>query len=364
MIPVSKPSMPDRKRLDRYLSTIYGSARLTNNGPLVQELTARLEDYLGVRNLLLVANGTLALQVAYRALGLGGAQGGPQPTAITTPFTFVATESSLRWEGIEPLFADIDRATLNLSPIEAGRRIRESTRSLVPVHVYGNPCDVQGFDELATRHGLRTVYDAAHAFGVGLGGRSILGWGDASTLSFHATKVFHTVEGGGIVFRDADDRERAEEIMNFGCAPGTIEVRRLGINAKLSEVHAAFGLALLEDIDRIIGRRLELCELYSERLGDCIEQPSWSADANRVGAYMPVLFATPAQRSACEMVLAASEISSRRYFSPCLAPPADPELVPIARTMAERILCLPLYPEMRDDDVSTVVQAVRRSLGA
>jgi len=209
MTPFTQPSMPDRRKLDKYLDGIYQSKWLTNNGPLVRELTVRLEEYLGVENLLLVSSGTMGLQIAYRALGISGPSNDGQTEVITTPFTFVATESSLRWEGLRPKFADIRPDTFNLCPEKSAELITANTRAVLPVHVYGNPCDIDAFDEISTNSDSKLVYDAAHAFGVRVNGRSVLSSGDASVLSFHATKVFHTVEGGGVVFKDPDALSRA-----------------------------------------------------------------------------------------------------------------------------------------------------------
>lgn len=199
MIPVTKPYLPSREKLDRYIDGIYERAWLTNNGELVQQLTKRLEEYLGVENLLLVANGTLALQIAYRALGITGHHA---PTeAITTPFTFVATASSLKWEGVDPVFADIDPDTWCLDPSSIEPAITSKTRVIIPVHVFGNACDIEAIDAIASQHSLKVIYDASHAFSVNYKGESLLKHGDASTLSFHATKLFHTGEGGAIIFK-------------------------------------------------------------------------------------------------------------------------------------------------------------------
>ena len=362
MIPVTKPSMPSRRRLDQYLTGIYRSQRLTNNGPLVRELTGRLEEFLGVRNLLLVSSGTMALQVAYRALEVAGLPGRESFAAVTTPFTFVATASSLKWEGLRPKYADIRPDTLNLCPRKAQTILDKDTRMLVPVHVYGNPCDVEEFAEIAVRSGLKLVYDAAHAFGIRLNGDSILNWGDASVLSFHATKVFHTVEGGGIVFRDADVCERAAEIINFGINPVTEKVDRVGINAKMSELHAAFGLALLDDIDMILERRMELSAIYTGGLPAGLETPIWNQAASKNAAYMPVLFNSSEDRTRCERALRDAKIGTRRYFSPCLGSDQDLPTLAVAKAASERVLCLPLYVGLSDKQVAKIVSTITDAL--
>ncbi|WP_029652927.1 DegT/DnrJ/EryC1/StrS family aminotransferase, partial [Marinobacter daepoensis] len=195
MIPVTKPYFPSREKLNYYIDGIYERQWLTNNGQLVQELTKRLEDYLGVENLLLVSSGTLALQIAYRALGVSDANPGAQPEAITTPFSFIATASSLKWDGVQPVFADIDPHTWCLNPATIEAAITPNTRAIVPVHVFGNACDVEAIGAIAQKYNLKVIYDAAHAFGVKYKGESLLKHGDAATLSFHATKLFHTGEG-------------------------------------------------------------------------------------------------------------------------------------------------------------------------
>jgi dTDP-4-amino-4,6-dideoxygalactose transaminase len=340
MIPVTKPHLPEIGRYIRYIERCYENNQLTNNGPLAQELKARLEEYLGVQNLLLVANGTLALQIAYKALGVSG-------KAITTPFTFVATSSSLKWEGIEPVYADIDAQSLDLCPEKVLEAIDPEVTALVPVHVYGNPCDVEAFDEIAKEHDLKVIYDAAHAFGVRLNGRSILQWGDAATLSFHATKVFHTVEGGAIVFKKREDYERACRLINFGYEEG--EVVDEGINAKMSEFHAAMGLSMLDEIETVLAKREEVHRRYYEALESLYEMPVWKEGATRNYAYFPVLFPSEDALLKTQERLNEAGIFPRRYFYPSLDTRgydlSDGEN-PISRDRASRVLCLPMYPAL------------------
>ena len=340
MIPVTKPHLPEIGRYIRYIERCYQNNQLTNNGPLAQELKARLEEYLGVQNLLLVANGTLALQIAYKVLGVSG-------KAITTPFTFVATSSSLKWEGIEPVFADIDRETLDLCPEKTREALDPDVTALVPVHVYGNPCDVEAFDKIAKEHGLKVIYDAAHAFGVRLNGKSVLQWGDAATLSFHATKVFHTVEGGAIVFKKKEDYERACRLINFGYEEG--EVVDEGINAKMSEFHAAMGLSMLDEIETVLAKRGEVHYRYYETFKDHFEMPLWKEDATRNYAYFPVLFPSEDALLKTQERLNEAGIFPRRYFYPSLDALGYGKLgeeSPISRDRARRVLCLPLYPAL------------------
>jgi dTDP-4-amino-4,6-dideoxygalactose transaminase len=340
MIPVTKPHLPEIGRYIRYIERCYENNQLTNNGPLAQELKARLEEYLGVQNLLLVANGTLALQIAYKVLGVS-------KKAITTPFTFVATSSSLKWEGIEPVYADIDAQSLDLSPEKVLEAIDPEVTALVPVHVYGNPCDVEAFDRIAKEHDLKVIYDAAHAFGVRLNGKSILQWGDAATLSFHATKVFHTVEGGAVVFKKREDYERACRLINFGYEEG--EVVDEGINAKMSEFHAAMGLCMLDEIDTVLQKREEVYHRYYEALKDHFEMPVWKEGATRNYAYFPVLFPSEDALLKTQERLNEAGIFPRRYFYPSLdtLESGRPDGgSPISRDRARRVLCLPIYPAL------------------
>ena len=340
MIPVTKPHLPEIGRYISYIERCYENNQLTNNGPLAQELKARLEEYLGVQNLLLVANGTLALQIAYKVLGVSG-------KAITTPFTFVATSSSLRWEGIEPVYADIDAQSLDLCPEKVLEAIDPEVTALVPVHVYGNPCDVEAFDRIAKNHDLKVIYDAAHAFGVRLNGKSILLWGDAATLSFHATKVFHTVEGGAIVFKRKEDYERACRLINFGYEEG--EVVDEGINAKMSEFHAAMGLCMLDEIDTVLQQREGVYYRYYEALKDHFEMPVWKEGATRNYAYFPVLFPSEGALLNALQRLNEAGIFPRRYFYPSLdtlGSGRSDRGSPISRDRARRVLCLPMYPAL------------------
>jgi len=346
MIPVTKPHLPEMNRYLGYIVRCYKNCQLTNNGPLVQELKARLEGYLGVQNLLPVANGTLALQIAYRALGVTG-------KAVTTPFTFVATSSSLRWEGIEPAFADIDGATLDLSPERAREVLDPDITALVPVHVYGNPCNVEAFDGIAREHDLKVIYDAAHAFGVELNGRSVLEWGDAATLSFHATKVFHSVEGGAIVFKRREDYERACRLINFGYAEGKVVDE--GINAKMSEFHAAMGLSVLDEIETVFQKRGEIHRRYYEALEDHFEMPAWGEGATRNYAYFPVLFSSESELLAVQRRLNEVGIFPRRYFYPSLDTLGPAGVCPVSRDRARRVLCLPMYPALPEDVLEKII---------
>ncbi|SFD92998.1 dTDP-4-amino-4,6-dideoxygalactose transaminase [Thiohalospira halophila DSM 15071] len=358
MTTVGRPYLPNRKKLEGYLDQVYESQWLTNNGPLVRELEERLGDYLGVDNLLLVANGTLALEVALRTFGISG-------EAVSTPFTFVATSAAIRNEGLGVRYADIDPETLNLDPAKVESACGPDTQALVPVHVYGNPCDVEGFDELARRKGLKTVYDAAHALGVNYDGHSVLRWGDAATLSLHATKLFHTGEGGAVVFRRAEDHERARRLINFGLEAVDGSIPDVGMNAKMSEFHAAVGLAMLDDLPAILEHRKAVGEAYERELDDWVSFPAWSKRGTRNGAYAPILLETPSVRDKVKAVLQSEDVIARSYFSPSLDETAAyraGNFFPESQAKALRTLCLPINTGMDFNDVKKISLCIKRAI--
>lgn len=355
MIFLNKPVAPDLVKLNRYLEKVNKSCWYTNFGPMHQALTERLEDYLGVKNLLLVSNGTLAIQVAAKALNVS--------KSITTPFSFVATSSSLLWQGIDVAFSDIDPSSLNISTdkLEQVWEEHPSYDSLLATHVYGNPCDVKKIDELAKKYNKKVIYDAAHAFGINVGGDSVLSFGEASTLSFHATKVFHTIEGGAIVFKNKVDFDKAKKLINFGIQnDGTLG--EPGINAKLNEYQAAVGLCLLDNIDEILEHRSTLFELYRKELKDIIDMPLWHDNANYNGAYMPICPENETVRLKIGHNLSANDIQFRRYFYPSLDK-AYPKIknfgCEISNAIAENALCLPLHFYMSENDILKVCKAIK-----
>ena len=357
MISIGRPEEPSKREFDRLIDAAMSRSRLTNDGPLLVELTERLEEFLGVQGLLLVANGTLAMQVAYRALSLSG----NGKTALTTPFTFAATESSLLWEGLNVSFRDIDPHSLNLAA--DGLDVDgENADVVVPVHVFSNPCDTSAIDDYARKFSAKVVYDAAHAFGVERDGRSILLEGDAATMSFHATKVFSTVEGGAVLFRDDEALEAARDIIRFGRRSEQEGTTLVGTNAKLSELHAAYGLALLDEMPRIMERRCEVKARYRHQLDDAIAFQARAADATDNGAYCPLVFETPDQREGAQRALADNDIIARQYFHPCLGDPASRASTPVAANISERILCLPVDSQLSDADVDRIAEIVNRSL--
>jgi len=350
MIPVTKPYLPSREKLNSYIDGIYERNWLTNNGPLVQELTSKLERYLGVENLLLVSNGTLALQVAYRVLGVTpGNRSGEAPEAITTPFTFVATASSLKWEGVDPVFVDIDPDTWCLNPANIETAITERTKAIVPVHVFGNACDVESIEKTAKKNNLKVIYDAAHAFGVEYKNESLLKWGDASTLSFHATKLFHTVEGGAIIFKRKEDLEKAKKMISFGLA-GSDSISELGINAKMNEFQAAMGLCVLDEMEAVAAARKSAFDNYQEGLATDVVFQTRQQESTNNSAYAPVLLSSEEQVKEILSDLNDRKIYPRRYFYPSLEQTNlfGNQSCPVSNDISKRILCLPLY-----DDVDT-----------
>ncbi len=359
MINVTKTYLPDKKKYKKYIDKIYRNGWVTNNGLLLRELEERLSEYLGVKNLILVSNGTAALEIAYRTLELDN-------FAVTTPFSFVATTSSLVTNGILPIFADIDPESFCIDPTQIKAQITPHTRAIVPVHIYGNACDVEAIDEIAKRHNLKVVYDAAHAFGVKYRGESLLKHGDISTLSFHATKLFHTVEGGALIVNDDALVEKARFLINFGIA-GPESIPELGINAKMNEFEAAMGLCMLDEIERVIERRREVFERYMKHLSSWVELPVWNREATRNYAYFPVLFESEAQLLRVKKALNDADIYPRRYFYPSLDTLSyiEPKQhKPISRDIASRIMALPIYPELEEKDQMRIISIVCKTLEA
>ncbi|QVK30484.1 DegT/DnrJ/EryC1/StrS family aminotransferase [Pseudomonas syringae] len=353
MINVTKTYLGDIDQFKRYVEGIYARGWLTNHGPLARELTDRLKDYLGVRHIILTNNGTLALQVAYRALGLSG-------SAVTTPFSFVATSSSLQWEGIRPIFADIDAHTWNISPKYIENSIAEDTTAIVATHVFGNPCDVQAIEQIAREHKLKVVYDGAHAFAVRHAGQSVLNHGDISTLSFHATKLFHTIEGGAIITNDDELARQANLMCNFGIS-GVDRIDGIGINAKLNEFSAAMGLCILDNISNILEERAEIADHYTSSLQDYLDLQTPQADSQLNHSYYPVALRDEQQLLSVRTALNQHKINPRRYFYPSLdtleyLQPQPGQ--PVSRALSERVLCLPIYPGLLKSEQDLVIRTL------
>lgn len=362
---VTQPHMAPLDEFIPYLEEIWESKILTNGGPFHRQLEQALCDYLGVEHLALFANGTLALVTALQALRIAG-------EVITTPYSFVATAHSLLWNGIKPVFVDIDPHTLNLDPAKIEAAITPQTTAIMPVHCYGHPCDVEAIGRIADTYNLRVIYDAAHAFGVRTAGGSVLQHGDLSVVSFHATKVFNTFEGGAIICPDAKTKQRIDHLKNFGYVD-EVTVVAPGINGKMSEINAAFGLLQLKHVDHAIAQRKRIDAIYRERLADVkgIRLLDGVGEAVANYAYFPILVENdyPLSRDAMFELLRANQIVARRYFYPLISdfpmyrglPSAGRDNLPVAADAAQRVLCLPIYPALADEQVERIADLVARA---
>lgn len=355
---VTQPELPPLEEFVPYLEKIWDSKILTNGGQFHQQLEKALCKYLGVEHIALFTNGTIALITALQALHIAG-------EVITTPYSFVATAHSLFWNGIKPVFVDIDPNTLNLDPAKIEAAITPQTTAIMPVHCYGHPCDVGEIQKVADNHNLKVIYDAAHAFGVQDHGGSILRHGDLSVLSFHATKVFNTFEGGAIICPDAKTKQHIDYLKNFGHT-GEVTVVDSGINGKMSEFNAALGLLQLKYIGQVLERRKEIDALYREQL-NCVEGISCLQSAGEEVAnysYFPVLVEEnyPMSRDELYQKLKDDNIYSRRYFYPLISefpmyrglPSACKTNLPVATSSASKVLCLPIYPALKKSQIGTI----------
>lgn len=354
---VTKTYLPDKEKYKKYIDEIYKKGWITNNGPLVQRLEKKLSEYLGVKNLILVSNGTVALEIAYKILGLKG-------SVITTPFSFVATTSSLVANNLLPIFADIDSKSFNINPENIEKLITPNTSAILPVHVFGNACEVEKIQEIANKYGLKVIYDAAHAFGVKYKGQSILNFGDISTISFHATKIFHTIEGGAIIINDDKLVEKARYFINFGIK-NEEEIAELGINAKMNEFEAAMGLCILDDIEKIISKRKKIHEKYFTELKGLVQFQEQNPWATKNYFHFPVVFESEKQLLKVKKALNENNIYPRRYFYPSLdtLPYIDPKQeCKISRDISKRILCLPVYYELDEKTQDTIIKIIKENL--
>jgi dTDP-4-amino-4,6-dideoxygalactose transaminase len=360
---ITKPFLPPLDEFIPYLQSIWDSRILTNCGPFHQQLEAALCDYLGVEHIALFTNGTLALITALQSLRVTG-------EVITTPYSFVATAHSLLWNGIKPVFIDIDPVSLNMNPAHIEAAITPQTTAIMPVYCYGHRCDIEEIRRIADIYNLRVIYDAAHAFGVRDAGGSILRHGDLSVLSFHATKVFNTFEGGAIICPDAKTKARIDYLKNFGHA-GETNVVAPGINGKMSELNAALGLLQLKYADAQFARRGLIDAAYREQLRDvkglrCLRA---SGETRENYAYFPILVEDdfPISRDALNEFLKSYDIIGRRYFYPLIAefpmyrglPSARRENLPVATDAAARILCLPIYADLEIEKVSEICRLIK-----
>jgi dTDP-4-amino-4,6-dideoxygalactose transaminase len=360
MINVTKTSLPPLERYVSYLERIWSSGQLTNNGPFCGELASALKQHLGLANLELVSNGTLALQLAIKALGIQG-------EVITTPYSYVATVNAIIWEGCVPVFVDIAPDSLCIDPDLIEGAITDHTSAILATHVYGNACDVTRIGQIAKRHGLKVIYDGAHAFGVRLHGRSLLEHGDCSTLSFHATKIFQTAEGGAVACAAPDVAGRLSLISRFGHT-GEEDYKEVGINAKLSELHAAMGLAVLPELSYVVAMRRECSAWYDEGLAGCaLQRPVMRAGLDYNYAYYPVIFPTHQAMMRARQHLMDRKIYPRRYFHPSLntlsfLQPEWQKPCPISEGVAQRVLVLPVSHQVDAALVQRICRIVKDAM--
>jgi len=361
---VTKPYLPPLEDYQKLLPELWNTRVLTNTGSYHQELEVALCKELGVANVSLLNNGTLALELAIQALGLNG-------KVITTPYSFVATANSVLLKGLEPVFIDIEDDGFNLDSELIEDATDSNITAILPVHVYGLPCDNVAIDQIAKAKGLKVIYDAAHAFGVNQKGESILNWGDASTLSFHSTKVFHTFEGGAVVTKNQELKNRIDINRNFGFAEG--DVVTLGTNAKMNEMQAAMGLVLLRHLQTIKSLRKKWHDLYNEQLKDIpsIKLMNIPADLDYNYAYFPILVTPdfPIDRDQLFDRFTQANIFPRKYFYPLISDFSlykgykiiSKHKIPNARRVADSVICLPLYPDLTESDVSRICDVIRQS---
>lgn len=362
---VTQPSLPDLKEFIPYLEDIWQSKQLTNNGKYHQRLEKEMAEFLGVKYISLFANGTLALVTALQALGIKG-------EVITTPYSFVATTNALWWNNIKPIFVDIDPIFGNIDPKKIEGSITPQTTAIMPVHVYGNPCNIEKIQKIADNHSLKVVYDAAHAFGVNYKGQSILNFGDLSILSFHATKVYNTIEGGAIVSHDLETKKQIDYLKNFGFE-NEVTITAPGINSKMNELQAAFGLLQLKHHKSNVEKRKEASEFYKQNLSNIkgiqFLQPSPGL-ANYNYSYFPIFIDEKEYgktRDALYYFLKENDIYGRRYFYPLISQlpmyktldSANPANLPVAQKTANNVICLPIHSNLEIADQNRIITLIR-----
>ena len=360
---VTQPLLPPLQEFIPYLEQIWNNKILTNGGPFHQQLEQALCDYIGVKYISLFSNGTIALMTALKSLHITG-------EVITTPYSFVATSHSLLWNGIKPVFVDIDPVSFNLDPKKIETAITPQTTAIMPVHCYGHPCDVERIEKIAQSHGLKVIYDAAHAFGVKHDGSSLLNHGDLSVMSFHATKVFNTFEGGAIISHDAETKQHIDHLKNFGFVDETTVVAS-GINGKMSEINAAFGLLQLKNIDQALKKRQDIDQHYRRGLAEVIGIDCMPHQDNTTAnhAYFPILVRQDYALSRDDLYrkFHAAGIYARRYFYPLISefpmyrdmPSAIPANLPMATRAANEVICLPIYPELQADQIERIIGLIK-----
>ena len=363
LITVTSPLLPNLDEFHSLLKEIWNSKWITNNGSFHKRLESELASYLKVPFVSLFTNGTLPLITALQALRITG-------EVITTPYSFVATTHALWWNGIKPVFVDIDLQTGNIDPDKIESAITPKTTAIMPVHVYGKPCDTKKIQEIANKYGLRVIYDAAHAFGVEVNGESVLNAGDMSTLSFHATKVYNTIEGGALVMHDEETKKRIDYLKNFGFA-GETEVVAPGINSKMDEMRAAYGLLNLRQVDAAIESRHQVAIKYREGLRD-VDGISFMEDMPGVKhnySYFPIFVDAEKYgmtRDELYFKMKDAKVLGRRYFYPlisefatyCGLPSSSRENLPNAHKMADSVICLPMHHELGDEEIKRILELI------
>jgi len=361
MVPVTKPFLPPLQEYQKYLDGIWHRNWLTNNGPLVNELELKLKKYLGVNYLLFLGNGTIAIQIAIKALGLKG-------KIITTPFSYVATTSSIVWENCSPVFADINSETLNINPACIEKLIDHDVTGIIATHCFGNSCDIDAIDKIAKKHNLKVIYDAAHCFGTKYNGKSVFQYGDITTTSFHATKLFHTIEGGAVITNNPELLKQMAYLRNFG-HDGPEKFNGVGVNGKNSEFHAAMGLCNLKYIDEILQRRKEQCAYYEQLFQKSKIQKACGEQSRTIKiqkhcdfnyAYYPLVFNSEKQALLVKHELEKEKIFTRRYFYPSLSSLnyITHQATSVSDDIAKRILCLPLYHDLSKEEQELIARII------
>lgn len=360
---VTQPALPELNDFIPYLESIWERKILTNGGPFHQQLEQELCDFLGVKNICLFSNATIALVTALQALEIEG-------EVITTPYSFVATAHSILWNRLTPVFVDIDSKSYNIDPMKIEQAITPSTKAIMPVHCYGNPCDYKAIEEIANKHNLKVIYDAAHAFGIKDSNGSILNHGDLSILSFHATKVFNTFEGGAIICHTEEMKKKIDQLKNFGFVD-ELTVVAPGINGKMSELNSAFGLLQLKNINCAISARKSIHEKYIELLNGItgVEILHFHEDVIQNYSYFPVIISEDYRISRDQLyeLLKENDIYARRYFYPLISDfPMYKELIsssaenlPKAKLVSSQVICLPIYPSLTLDNINKIVNIIR-----
>ncbi len=360
MINVTKTFLPSFKNYQSYLKKIYKNGWITNNGPFEKELTKKLKLYFKIKNIEIVSNGTIAIQIAIKSLGLKG-------QIITTPYSYVATTNAILWEGLQPVFVDIEEKTFCIDADKIEKAITDKTVAILATHIYGYPCNIEKIKSISKKYNLKVIYDAAHAFGVKIGEKHLVDFGDISTLSFHATKLFHTVEGGAIVCKDREISQKVFLLKTFGHI-GEDKYIEVGINAKNSELHDAMGLCILSEIDEIIAERKRISEIYDESLsGLNIQTPLKPKNLKYNYSYYPIIFETYETMQKVRNALIKNEIMPRRYFYPSLntLPYLEKRVkkrCPVSESIANRVLCIPLFVGLRKKDQLKIVKIIRENL--